>query len=149
MLSLPAWLNPWRHLREARQEIEMLNRERDALMSLLHSEGVPACVDPGWVTYDVEEGFDWISWGEDPEEALSDLVEHHRDAQNWGSEGWHEGVESIALYKLVPVAWCVLDTKATAGGGTEIGETCRERGWDYANLRVVRHPAAHIFKEGV
>lgn len=148
MLSLlPSWLNPWRHLREARQEIELLKRERDAVLSLLHSEGVPTCVDRGWVTYDVEEGFDWMSWGVEPEEAWSNLVAYH---QYRGSEEWHEGVESIALYKLVPVAWCVLDTLATAGDGTGLGETCREKGWGrYVNLRVVRHPAAHLFKEGV
>lgn len=56
-------------------------------------------------------------------------VQHHRD--EGADDGWHDDVESVAVYRLVPIRSVTLTQIATSDDDSPDGERCRAAGWDY------------------
>lgn len=99
----------------------------------------------------------WVTW--DPTQESHDF--HHSEAgalatldsivdemRSNAGEGWHESTECAAAYALVPIAMVRLKTIGKRGDGTENGEICDERDWDFMAeaeiVRVEKTPAEKI-----
>jgi len=79
-----------------------IGAERDRLRALLLGEDAPEAVRaPAWVVYDPHDGFDLT---DDPAGGWSRLVGYLHDEARL-DDGYGDDVESVALYRLVPVAW--------------------------------------------
>jgi len=81
-----------------------------------------------WMTYCPEDGYEEYGTEQEGRDALDGLLDVHRD---WASDGVHEDVESVALFRCERVAHVKQTVTATAEDKTEDGKTCRERGWDF------------------
>ena len=91
-----------------------------------------------WLTYDPEEGFEEHADEAEGRAALDGLLDHHKDQ---ASDGVHEAVEAVALYRCERIASIRQTVTATAEDQTEAGAWCRARGFDFTVvLDVVDEP---------
>ena len=89
---------------------------------------------PEYAVYDPDVGWEEFDSAETARDAFDRAVEQHTDD---AAEGWAEAVETLAMYRLTPVATVRLKVTGRAEDDSEKGRACRAAGWDYyAELQV-------------
>jgi len=93
-----------------------------------------------WAVYDpIDERYEFHGTEDDARVALDGIVDVLRDRSSREVEGWDDNADQAAVYALVRIAGLELRTVATAGDGTEEGETCQRNGWSHiAEASIVR-----------
>lgn len=83
---------------------------------------------PKWIVYVPDDGWEAFDTEQEARDCFDQMVDVLRDE---ASEGWVEDASGLAIYELRPVARLSITVTASADDDTEVGEQCRERGWDY------------------